>query len=99
RQPAAIAGDGGDAHAGRPLPHGFHDVAGCVQSEPQRVEPAGHVGHGGRSEHAHRTHDHTPPMRMRSASTPLAVTTGPAPGPATVSGRSAYTSEVMASRL
>ena len=50
RQPAVIARNSGDTDPGFSLPGQFNDIARLVKRETERVEAAGHVGHGCRCE-------------------------------------------------
>src|SRR5262249_54239999 len=69
-------------------------VAQRVDCKTEDVEPDRHVADRGRRKHscplAHRRAPRYAARRSRSANTPPAVTSGPAPGPWTISGLSQY---------
>jgi hypothetical protein len=85
------AGDRHDPHDARFDPARQHGVADRVQRVPEQVEADGDVSDAGRRERTrllsiHRRAPTLEAIRSRSANTPAAVTSGPAPGPCTTSG-------------
>src|SRR5690606_2456038 len=94
RQRAARAFDGGDAHARRTRAGGGDAVVGTGEAVSEQVEADADIAHrgrragGGTVRRAHSGAPSAAATRSTSANTPAAVTSGPAPGPRTISGLS-----------
>src|SRR5690606_31950724 len=77
------------------VPGDLHRIARAGHGEAKHVEAGADVADraGGVAEGAFAPHN--PAKARRSASTPVAVTAGPAPGPVITRGESAYRSDVI----